>query len=77
MAVMAQKRTAWTPKKIRELRAALTDHFKWSQAEMAKRCGVTDRHWRNWEAGDRVPTGSASVLLDQLTAKLPADKRPK
>ena len=78
MLTMPRKRhvTTWTPERIQQLRAALTEHFGWTQVEIAEQVGVSDRQWRNWEADERQPAKSASIALDLLNRKLPAEKRP-
>jgi DNA-binding transcriptional regulator YiaG len=47
---------------IKRLRKRLGD----TQHELGERCGVTRQCVSLWESGERIPSGSAAVILRQL-----------
>ena len=47
---------------IKRLRKRLGD----TQQGLGERCGVTRQCVSLWESGDRIPSGSAAVILRQL-----------
>jgi putative transcriptional regulator len=53
------------PAQIRRIRKELG----LTQAEVAERCGVSDRTVRFWEKGKRSPSGPALTLLKQMQDK--------
>jgi putative transcriptional regulator len=53
------------PAQIRRIRKELG----LTQAEVAERCGVSDRTVRFWEQGERIPSGPALTLLKQMQDK--------
>lgn len=59
------------PNEIKDLRA----HFRWTQARLAEEVGVTRSTVAKWERGERVPGGSAEMLLRKLSAYLKPEKR--
>ena len=45
---------------------ALRKRLGLTQEEMAKRLGISWRHYQRLEAGDRQPGGAVLVLLDMM-----------
>lgn len=54
-----------TPAEIRTLRESLG----WTNKRLAEACGVTESTVKRWQQGIRSPSGSALLLLRQLSSR--------
>ncbi len=59
---MPQKRSTWTPKRIKELRLRLG----LTQTEAAQRVEASMRSWQRWEAGVETPDRCHLRLIQLL-----------
>ena len=68
------KRTAWTAKRVRDLRARLG----LTQAQLGERLNVRQATISDWEREKTAPTGAAVALLNMLDseARVEDDARP-